>query len=217
MADLLAHYNTLPSTTTQPSVDLTHYTGNAKGAIRGIFEHAARAKDYDVMGRYLPPELRGAGATIGQGLQGIGDLIRNPTGLSPGIESAIQPRLNAELGSIRQNYGNLASEGAGTAARNNLPVSIKGALEKALGTNQARAERAARGQAITEGDQLRHQDLDQTYRLLDTILQFISSGRGQGMAGVNAANAMRAQAQQQSGAANTALIGSLLQGYGGGG
>lgn len=220
MADLLQdRYGLNPPPAPAPTPgDYTHYTGpHLKGGIQKVFEHAARAQDYDAMGRYLPPELRGAGPAIGEGLQGIGELIRNPTGLGSNLESAIQGRLGTEMRSIGQNFNNLRSEQAGAAARGNLPVSIKGALQKALNTNQQRAEGQARGQAITESDQLRRSDLDQTYRLLDTILQFISSGRGQGMAGVNAANAMRAQGQQQSNASNTALIGSLLQAYGGGG
>lgn len=176
---------------------------------------AGEAAHYGTLGRYLPPELRGAGPTIGQGIQGIGELLRNPAGLGSNIESAIKPRLETEMRSIGQNFGNLRSEQAGAAARGNLPVSIKGALQKALNTNQMRAEGNARGNAIMESDQLRRGDLGQTYQLLDTILQFISSGQGQGMAGVNAANAIQSQQHQQSNAANTALIGSLLQAFGG--
>jgi hypothetical protein len=180
---------------------------------------AGEAAHYGSLGRYLPPELRSgvSGPLIGQGLHGIGELIRNPAGLGSNINEAIQPRLGAEMRTIGQNFSGLRSEQAGAAARGNLPVSIKGALQKALNTNQMRAEGEARGNAIMESDQLRRGDLGQTYQLLDTILQFMSSGQGQGMAGVNAANSMRSMGQQQGNAANTALIGSLLQAYGGGG
>ena len=167
--------------------------------------------------RFLPPELRGQGANLGAGLQGIGELIRNPAGLGSNINQAIAPRLNAEMSSIGQNYRNLASEQAGAAARGNVPVSIKGALQKALATNQGRAEQEARANAITESEDLRRGDVGQTYQLLDTILQFLSSGRGIAIPGATAANAMRSQASQQSNAANTAMIGSLLQAFGGGG
>jgi hypothetical protein len=175
---------------------------------------AGEAAHYGTLGRYLPPELRGAGPTIGQGIQGIGEMLRNPGGMSSGIEEAIKPRLGAEMRSIGQNYGNLRSEQAGAAARGNLPVSIKGALQKALNTNQARAEQGARNQALTESDQLRRGDVGQTYQLLDTILQFISSGQGQSLPGIQAANAMQSQNSQTGNAANTAMIGSLLQGLG---
>lgn len=147
---------------------------------------------------------------LGAGIAGIGDLINNPGGLSPGVSDAIRPRLAMESQSIGQNYRNIQSNLSGTLARGNAPVSIKGALEAALNTQQERAQREARGAALTESDQLRRQDLEQTYKILDALLQFTSSGRGQAIQGLGAATGT-AQANQAS---NMALWSKLLQSVG---
>jgi hypothetical protein len=144
-------------------------------------------------------------------------MIRRPGQLSRTALSDIQPRLNSEFRNIGQNYQGLASEQAGAAARGNTPVSIKNALQKALGVSQQRARGEATNQALMESDELRRGDLDQMYSLLDTILQYTSSGMGQGIPGINAANAIKSQTSQANSAANTAAIGSLLQAFGGGG
>jgi len=43
---------------------------------------AGEAAQYGRLGRFLPPGLRDAGPTIGHGVQGIGEMLRNPGGLS---------------------------------------------------------------------------------------------------------------------------------------
>lgn len=149
--------------------------------------------------RYLPAPLRQnvTNPMLATGLAGIADLLRNPGGLSPTVSDAIRPQLAQESQSIAQNFRNLQGQNAGAAARGNAPTSIKDALAAALDVQQERAQREARGQALTQSDALRRQDLEQTYKLLDILLQYVASGRGQGIAGLGQA-AATAQARQAS-------------------
>jgi hypothetical protein len=159
--------------------------------------------------RYLPPELRSGntGPLIGAGVQGIGELLRNPGGLSPSVLDAIRPRLAEESQSISQNYRGLQANQAGAAARSNTPMSIKNALASALDVAQERAQRSARNEALTASDTMRRGDLEQVYELLNAILAFQQAGRGTATAGIGAGTAL----QSQRNAAMMALLGSLLQ------
>lgn len=158
--------------------------------------------------RYLPAELRAGqtGPMIGAGVQGIGELLRNPGGLAPNVAEAINPRLSAESANIAQNFRNLQSNQAGAAARGNLPVSLKGALSSALDVAQERAQRGARSEAMTQSETLRRSDLEQVFNILNAILQFQQAGRGTATAGIGAGTAL----QSQQNAATMALLSSLL-------
>ena len=158
--------------------------------------------------RFLPPELRAGaiGPALESGMSGIAELLRNPGGLSPTVSDAIRARLSEESQSIAQNFRGIGANQAGAAARGNQPMSIKGALQSALDVAQERAQRGARNEALTQSDTLRREDLGQAFKILDAILQFISSGRGQSIPGL-------ARAADQSGnrqAAQLASIASLL-------
>lgn len=168
--------------------------------------------------RYLPPSLRTGNTEpiFHAGIAGIGDLVRNPGGLSPGVADAIRPRLAAESQTIAQNFRGIGANQAGAAARGNLPVSIKAALEAALNTSQERAQRGARGEALMASETLRREDLERIYPLLQAILQFTGSRQGQGLQ----AGSQLAQSAQQRQAATIGLISSLIPwniGGGGGG
>lgn len=172
-------------------------TSDLKRVSRSPFEGSAIQK-------FLPPALR-SGQTdpiLGEGIQGIGDLIRNPGGLGANVADAIRPRLAAESENIAQNFRGIGSQQAGSLARTNAPVSIRSALEAALNTAQERAQRGARRDALTESEGLRRQDLGQTFSLLDAILQFMSSGRGQSIQGLG-------QVAQSSAQRQAATIGAL--------
>lgn len=158
--------------------------------------------------RYLPPELRAGntGPMIGAGISGIGELLRNPGALSPGVAESILPRLSAESANIAQNYRGLQSNQAGAAARNNLPVSIKGALQSALDVAQERAQRGARNEALQQSETLRRADLERVFQILDAILQFQQAGRGTATAGLGPGTAL----ESQKTASMMALISSLL-------
>ena len=157
--------------------------------------------------RFLPPSLRSANTTdtLRTGVQGIGELIRNPGGLSPTVSDAIRPRLAAESENIAGNFRNFQAENTGAAARSNTPVSLKDAVSRAINVAQERAQRGARRDALSDSDNLRRQDLSQTFSLLDAILQFIGSGRGQAVQGLGAAGGL----EQNRKAANLSAIGSL--------
>lgn len=158
--------------------------------------------------RYLPAELRvgNTGPMIGAGVQGIGELLRNPGGLAPNVAEAINPRLAAESFNIAQNFRGIQSNQAGAAARGNLPVSLKGALSSALDVAQERAQRGARSEALTQSETLRRSDLEQVFNILNAILQFQQAGRGTATAGIGAGTAL----QSQQNAATMALLSSLL-------
>lgn len=158
--------------------------------------------------RYLPPSLREGitGPITRAGIEGIGELIQNPGGLSPDVSEAILPRLAAESENIAQNFRGLGSQQAGAAARGNVPISIKSALQSALDVAQERAQRGARREALTDSEQLRRADLGRTMDLLNIILQFMASGKGQSLQGLG----QTAQSEAQRSAAQTAAMGSIL-------
>ena len=157
---------------------------------------------------FLPPALQEnfTGPITLQGLMAIAELLRNPGGMRSGVADAIRPRLAQESATIAQNYRGIQSNQAGAAARGNLPVSIKSALQSALDVAQERAQRGARQTALSESESLRREDIGQTYKLLDTLLQFTSSGRGQAIPGLQAAAQMAGNRQ----AAQQASYGTIL-------
>jgi hypothetical protein len=166
--------------------------------------------------RFLPPSLREdqTGGFLQSGVQQIGDLIRNPGGLSSTVSSAIAPRLATESEGIARDFRGIRQNQTGAAARSNLPVSIKASLESALDVAQSRAQRGARRAALSESEELRRSDLNKTFAILDSILQFMSSGKGQAIQGLGTG----AQIAQQRNAATQRFIGSLLSlGLSGGG
>ncbi|KKN04139.1 hypothetical protein LCGC14_1100470 [marine sediment metagenome] len=171
-------------------------------------EQLARAGILDPeIQKFLPPSLQfeQTGGILDAGIQGIGELIRNPGGLSPNVLDAIRQRLAVESESIAGNFRGIRANQAGGAARSNLPVSIKNALASSLDISEERAQRGARRSALSDSDALRRGDLGQTFGILDAILQFISSGRGHAIAGLSAA----AGNQQNRQASNLAFIGQL--------
>ena len=161
--------------------------------------------------RFLPPALYNSNTNpiLNAGIRGIGQLIENPGGLSPTVGDAIRPQLANESQSIAENYRGIGANLAGSAARNNLPFSIKSALQSALDVAQERAQRSARNTALTQSETLRRSDLNQTYSLLDIINQYLSSGRGQAIQGLQA----QAGTTANQNATNMALIGSLLSSF----
>jgi hypothetical protein len=167
---------------------------------------------------FLPPALRysNTGGILNAGVQGIGQMIENPGTLSPTVADAIRQQLATESENIAQNYRGIASNQAGAEARGNVPVSIRTALGSALDVAQERAQREARRQALIQSDTQRRQDLAQTYDLLNSILQFMSSGRGQAVAGLNSAGAMESQTKGSQLTALGSIISSLASMHGSG-
>jgi len=195
--------------------------GGGVGLLSGLFggkggkkklKGLGAAFEADQIQGFLPPSLRlnQTGGFLQSGVQQIGQLIQRPGSLSPTVSEAILPRLAEESESIATNFRGIGSQQAGAAARGNLPVSIKTALDSALNVAQERAQRGARRGALMDSDQLRRQDLSQTYSVLDAILGFLQSGRGQATQALSAA----ANLQQNDNATMLAGLGSLLQGVG---
>lgn len=188
---------------------------------------AARFENPEIQMPFLPAVLRTQNINrfLDPAIKQLGQLLTNPGGIGSNLQSAIAPRLEAERAQIGQNFQNIKSEAAGSAARTNTPVSLKGALSKALDTAEARAQRQAGQQAVAESEEIRRQDVPQAFNILDAILQFTSSGRGQAVSGLGGAGQLDLQSrgiQQQQNAAALAGLGSLansLSGFnfGGGG
>jgi len=184
--------------------------GGATGAENRLSSTANAGFSSPDVQKFLPPGLQGSGPEIQAGLKQIADLLANPGSLSPTVLQAILPRLAQESQSIASNYRGIQEENAGAAARSNAPTSIKNAVRAATGIAEERAQREARNQALTSSDVLRRQDIGQTYNLLDTIAQFINSGRGAALQGQSIAAQEAARRQ----AAIQALFASILQGIG---
>lgn len=181
----------------------------ATGSERDLRTLATAPYESSVMQGFLPPELRGI--DLRPGIAQILDLMARPGGLSPAVLEAILPRLAAESESIATNFRGIRSNQAGAAARGNLPISIKTALGSALDVAQERAQRSARREALADSDALRREDIGQTYRLLDTILQYQSSGRGQAIPGLQST----AGAEQNRQASRLAAVSDLFKSFAG--
>ena len=185
------------------------FNKGSSGAIRSVSQSPF---DSNLIQGFLPPSLRQGqvGGILQGGVQGIGDLIRNPGGLNPNVAQAILPSLSRTSENIATNFRGIGANQAGAAARGNLPVSIKNALSASLDVAQERAQRGARRSALTDSEELRRKDLSQVFQLLNTILQFTQSGRGGAITGIQASEGLN----QQNFAANLASIGSILSGVG---
>ena len=157
---------------------------------------------------FLPFELRKAitGPILRSGIEGIGDLISNPGGLAPNVLDAIRQRLGVESENIAGTFRGIRSNQAGSAARSNLPFGIKNAVSSALDVAEARAQRGARRGALQDSDQLRRQDLSQTFAILDAINQFIGTRVGSATSERIAGQ----QIDQQNEASQLAFLGSLI-------
>jgi hypothetical protein len=165
---------------------------------------------------FLPEALRvrNINPFLDAGINNLSQLLLNPGGINPLLGQSTEERIQSETGLVNQNFENIKAEQAGQAARTNVPVSLKGALSKALDTAQARASREVTQNAVAESEDLRRGDVGQTFNLLDTILNFVSSGRGQAVGGLGAAGQLNLQAQNAQAQQNAALsagIGSLAQ------
>lgn len=165
--------------------------------------------------RFLPYPLQAGNIdpVLNAGIGGIADLIRNPGQLSPTVSSAISPQLANESQDISQQYRGIGQNQAGALARSNAPMSIKGAMQSALDIAQERAQRGARNTALTESDQLRRQDLNQTYALLNAIMSFTQPNKQLAVAGLGEQSDL-AQKRQ---AANEAFWASVIQSVAGAG
>ena len=183
------------------------FGGGNRGATREL-ERIAEANFTDFrLQKFLPPSLRfdQTGGILKGGIQRIGELIRNPGRLSSSVSDAVRPRLAAESETIAGNFRGIKANQAGAAARSNLPVSIKNSLSSALDVAQSRAQRGARREALTDSDRLRRDDLNQTFKILQTIMNFLNSGRGQASQNLGVVS----DVEQRSAATDLAFIGSL--------
>jgi hypothetical protein len=190
--------------------------GGSSTAEKNLGKVSTAPFESDFLQGALPPSLRlgATGDMLGAGVQGIGDLLRNPGGLSPNVADAIKARLAVTSEGIARDFRGIRSQQAGAGARGNVPISIRTALDSALNVAQERAQRGARRGALMDSETLRRQNLSQVYALLDAILQFQSSARGQGIAGLGAA----ANLANLRAAGKQAFVGSVLSsGPGGGG
>lgn len=182
--------------------------GNESGSERRLREAATAPYGSDLIQGFLPGPLRAqlTDPIIQSGIMRLGQLISQPGRLAPGVSEGILPRLAAESENIAGQYRGLMSQQSGALSRANAPLSIRTALESALNTAQERAQRGARREALTDSDLLARQDIGQIYPLLNSMLQFTSSGRGQAIPGL----AQSANLAQNRNASNIGAIGTLL-------
>lgn len=179
--------------------------GSNYGSVKSL---AGAHWDSERIQRYLPEVLRSMNVNpaLFAGLRGITGLLERPGSLSPTTADAIRPQLAQESQQIAQNFRNMGANQAGAAARQNLPVSIRAALDQALDVEHARAQRGAQQGALAQSAQLQRQDLENFYRLLEQMANFGVQSRGQGIQGLAASQG--ADANKQGAAMST--IGSLM-------
>jgi len=162
----------------------------------------------DLIQNFLPGALqtRNTDAILQSGIQGIGNLIQNPGRLSPTVADSIRQRLASESEAIGTNFRGIRSQQAGATARSNAPLSIKTALGSALDVAQERAQRGARRDALSASEDLRREDLGQTFNLLDIINQFIGTRLAPSISGAGIG-------AQQQGQQNAALLGAAGEAF----
>lgn len=199
--------------------DPLNYVFGGKSKEQDRLNTLAKATYYSSgMQAYLPQALRAkqTDPLFSSAMSQIGNLINNPGGLNPNVADAIRPYLASQSQQIGQNFQNMQSQNAGMAARGNMPVSIKGALQNALDVSQERAQREAQMGALSQSESLRRSDLNQFYQLLDTILKFTSTGRGQGLEGMGAATQAELARQKQRDENAWKMVSMIMGGAGGG-
>ena len=118
-------------------------------------------------------------SAIGSGMEQIAYLLSHPGQFSPDINQAIGLRLSGESDIIGRNTANSVSQAAGAPARSGtagtgFSQALQAALQRAGNQDMATARR----NAMTDSEQMRRADLDQTYKMLDALLQFTNSARG---------------------------------------
>jgi len=156
---------------------------------------------------------------INSGVRQLGLLSAFPGVLNPQVAPALKAGTAMQSTQAAQNdtaqaqrvMNRLASTG-GSQGANPLATA-------AMNLSADASQRGVRGAALSQTDQLKRSDTQQTYNLLDAVLKFISSGRGQSVAGLQGA-AQLAQSQkaiqQQYQASQLAMLGSGLSSFGGG-
>lgn len=193
---------------------LNQLFGGQTGAERDLTSYARAGYNNPRIQAFLPTQLQSqfSGPVLQNWMQNMGQLQANPGGLAPNISQAIAPWLSNESQSIATNFQGLGQNQASALARGNAPVSIKAAMQSALGLQQEQAQRAARNQAMTQSEALRRQDISSALPLLDALQQFTNSGRMGAIGGLG----QTAQIAQQRQAANEAFIASIIQSLAGG-
>lgn len=182
--------------------------GGGSSGYGSVKQLAGAHWDSERIQRYLPEVLRSGSVNpaLFAGMRGITDLLEHPGRLSPTVSDAIRPQLAQESQGIAQNFRNMGANQAGAAARQNLPVSIKAALDQALNVEQARAQRGAQQNALSQSAQLQRSDLDNFFKLLDQMGNFGINQRGQGLQALSAQQGSDADKQ----GAMLSTIGSLM-------
>lgn len=181
-------------------------TDDLERAIKDISRSPFASKEVQQL---LPPYLRrgATGPMLQSGMQGIGQMLTSPGKLSGTVAPALLPQQAMQSDAIaRASHGTMANR-MGAAGASNLPANIRMAIMSMLQGGQAGAQRGVQGQALTQSDALRKQDLMHTYKIYDAILQYLSSARGQAIEGLAGA----APAQMNKEAANTAAVGAGIQ------
>lgn len=157
------------------------------------------------------------GKSLVAGVANLGELFRNPGGISPTISQAIAPYLANQSQDIARSYAGMGQNAAGAMGRAGLGSSpFAAALEASISNAANRAQGQARNEAMGKSEQLRRQDMDQllnTYKLMadmiqgyrGSLLQKSQLALGQQAQGFNQSS------QQQSGW--MAMLGTALKAY----
>lgn len=161
---------------------------------------------------FLPPALRNFANSpdFAAGFKNLGGLMANPGGINPNISQAIAPWLANQSQDIATNYRGMMQNQAGAAARGNLPVSIKTALDSAMNVSQERAQRQARGEAMTQSEALRRQDLSSIMPILQSMADFTNAGHGQAVQGLGSLYQTKQGASGSQTGAGLSAIGSII-------
>ena len=184
--------------------------GGTSGISKDLLKYSTSPYESKTMQEMLPPALGMANINpmMTAGMQRISAMLQTPGKLSGGVSGAVLPGQAMQSDALARTFQQAMANRAGALGNANLPSNIKAALMSALGGGQEAGQRGVRGEAYGASENLQRQDVQNTYKMLDAILQYISSARGQAIQGLGGA----AQIDQANSAARTAQYGAMIQG-----
>ena len=169
-------------------------------------------------GKNKNPQATDLQRALGAGQANLNYLLRNPGALPGNVSASIAPFMSLESERIARDTSGLQAQAAGQAARGGIgsQSGLAQAMQIAIARAGAGEQGRARREAIGMSAKLGREDLDNLFKVYQTILAFTGQGRSL-MAGRGAQQFELNEASRRQGAATVAQLFSSGFGMMGGG